>query len=729
LGQTLQQFADTADAGRDGAFHGTWARRGQETMSGSFVLQCKFTAQNNSLLQVSDVSEELEKAARLARKGLCRNYLLITNASLRAPVEATLKERFESIRGIHHFAAFDGNWLTQQILEHQRLRILVPRIYGLGDLTEILDERVYQQAQEVLSWLGDELSRFVITDAHHRSVKALQDKRFVFLLGDAGSGKSTIAAALALAAADKWQSRVIKVNRPSDFQNHSNPNERNQFFWVDDAFGQLRYERERATHWNQLLPNLAAAIRRGAIAIFTSRRYIYKDAIEDLKDSTFPLLKESQVVIEVEKLTEREREQILYNHLRLGSQPQGYRSSLKPFLPNVAQSKFFQPELARRLGIHSYTKKVGTNEESVMHFLEHADDYLYEQFQTFGDSNRAAMALVFMKNGLLRAPLSELSHEDEQALKLFNSNIGEVRRALKSLDGPYIARQIHNGETLYRFKHPTIRDGYGKFIASDPNLMDCYLKGTSTTMLLEEVTCGGDANEEGGGLVIPPRRYSVVIERLRGLLGEPGGNERVVIFLNSKCAADFLAAFTNEIPWFADSLSLKYSNIEWSPITRLYLKLHQHGLLPESCRQRFVKVTGNAALNRHKWSLVQHPHFRSLFRSSEIRKLRSQVVRKITKSALDEAINDWKESWESEKDESPGDYFWSLSREFESLLDEFGANRRASDRLRDALDQIQEVVKELDSDYMPREDTLEAELFEDSDTAGRSVFDDVDALA
>jgi len=57
-----------------------------------------------------------------------------------------------------------------------------------------------------------------------------------------------------------------------------------------------------------LLPNLAAAIRRGAVAIFTSRRYIYKDAIEDLKESTFPLLKESQVVIEVEKLTGRERE-------------------------------------------------------------------------------------------------------------------------------------------------------------------------------------------------------------------------------------------------------------------------------------------------------------------------------------------------------------------------------------------------------------------------------------
>ena|GEM_PF-5843282 len=184
LGQTLQQFADTSDAGRDGAFHGKWKPQGQETLSGSFVLQCKFTARPNASLQVSELNEELLKARKLASKGLCQNYILITNASMRAPVEADLKEKFESIRGIKHFAAFDGNWLTQQIRENQRLRILVPRIYGLGDLTEILDERVYQQAQEVLSWLGDELARFVITDAHHRSVKALQEKRFVFLLGE-----------------------------------------------------------------------------------------------------------------------------------------------------------------------------------------------------------------------------------------------------------------------------------------------------------------------------------------------------------------------------------------------------------------------------------------------------------------------------------------------------------------------------------------------------------------
>ena len=361
-----------------------------------------------------------------------------------------------------------------------------------------------------------------------------------------------------------------------------------------------------------------------------------------------------------------------------------------------------------------------------MHFLEYAEDYLREQFETLGDRNCAAMALVFMKNGLLRAPLSDLSHEDELALKLFNSNIGEVRKALKALDGPYIAKQIHNGETFYRFKHPTIRDGFGKFISSDPNLMDCYLQGTTTAMLLEEVTCG-ETSHKGGSLLIPPQRYSVVIKRLQNLLDDPDGKNKIVDFLNSKCSAEFLSKFTKEIPEFVESLSFDTWNMEWSPVTHFYAKLHEFKLLPENCREHFIRIAGERAVNSQHWRLVQHPNFRGLFRPSEVRKLRSKVLKKLTKSALNELINDWKEAWENSKDESAEDYFWSLSRQFDSLREEFCSNRRVTERFTSALEQIESVVRELDAEYIPREDSLEAESFEDNDTPGRSVFDDVDA--
>ena len=161
LGQTYQTFSDTADAGRDGAFFGKWRRKSGENLRGTFVTQCKFVGKAGSTLKLSDVAEELSKARRLAKKGLCQNYLLMTNGKISARLEESLRSAFLRIRGLREFRAYGGEWITQQIRENRRLRTLVPRVYGLGDLTEILDDRVYEQAKEILSWLGDELERFV----------------------------------------------------------------------------------------------------------------------------------------------------------------------------------------------------------------------------------------------------------------------------------------------------------------------------------------------------------------------------------------------------------------------------------------------------------------------------------------------------------------------------------------------------------------------------------------
>jgi tetratricopeptide (TPR) repeat protein len=55
---------------------------------------------------------------------------------------------------------------------------------GLGDLSQILDERAYAQADAILRALSYDLSKFVITDAYRRSVKALTEHGFVLLLGE-----------------------------------------------------------------------------------------------------------------------------------------------------------------------------------------------------------------------------------------------------------------------------------------------------------------------------------------------------------------------------------------------------------------------------------------------------------------------------------------------------------------------------------------------------------------
>ena len=301
-GQHVQSFADSHDGGRDGAFHGAWSPKSGEPLHGSFTVQCKFTSQSNKTLKLSDFSDELSKAKRLADRGLANNYFLFTNAGLTGTAAESLQAAFEAIPGIDHFSSYGADRIAMFIRESPRLRMLVPRIYGLGDLSQILDERAYAQAGEVLSALGDDLGKFVITDAYQKSAKALVEHGFVLLLGEPACGKSTIAAALAVGALDEWGCSTIKVRDADDFVQHSNPHELKQFFWVDDAFGATQTDWQGTFGWNRTFPHVHAAIRRGAKVVFTSRDYIYRSAKNVLKQSALPVIQESQVVIQVERL-------------------------------------------------------------------------------------------------------------------------------------------------------------------------------------------------------------------------------------------------------------------------------------------------------------------------------------------------------------------------------------------------------------------------------------------
>jgi hypothetical protein len=82
----------------------------------------------------------------------------------------------------------------------------------------------------------------------------------------------------------------------------------------------------------------------GARVVLTSRDYIYNRAKRSLKESAFPLMRESQVVIDVKEITPEERRQILYNHIKLGAQPRVFRTAIKPYLERVASHPRFIPE-------------------------------------------------------------------------------------------------------------------------------------------------------------------------------------------------------------------------------------------------------------------------------------------------------------------------------------------------------------------------------------------------
>lgn len=229
LGQDVRSFLETNDAGRDGAWTGHWRKRRDTDVAGEFVLQCKFSADEGRTLQPAMLQDELSKARRLVRRHLCDVYVLMTNMGVSGQTEAKLVEAFRAV-GVRHLLCFGSDWICGTIQEHKKLRLMVPRVYGLGDLSQILDDRAYDQAEALLASLQEDLAKVVLTGCYERSARALLKHGFVLLVGEPASGKTTIASLLAMAAIDQWGSSTIKVSQPGDIQSHWNPNEPSQFF-------------------------------------------------------------------------------------------------------------------------------------------------------------------------------------------------------------------------------------------------------------------------------------------------------------------------------------------------------------------------------------------------------------------------------------------------------------------------------------------------------------------
>lgn len=135
FGQTVEMFLNSADGGRDGAFTGLWKDGDAVHLCGRFVIQCKFTSKRDHLLSKADLADEFKKVKRLVKEGRCDNYIVLTNAGVSGLVAEKIETYFKSA-GAKQVRVYGSSWVNEQITENKRLRMLMPRVYGLGDLIE-----------------------------------------------------------------------------------------------------------------------------------------------------------------------------------------------------------------------------------------------------------------------------------------------------------------------------------------------------------------------------------------------------------------------------------------------------------------------------------------------------------------------------------------------------------------------------------------------------------------
>ena len=731
LGQTVEAFLDSHDGGRDGAFTGQWVVSGTETLRGPFVIQCKFTSRANYSLRQSDLTDEIDKAARLVARGSCRSYVLMTNAGVSGTQAIEITELLKAV-GVEHVRIFGSTWIGQQILENRRLRMLVPRLYGLGDLSQILDDRAYAQARSILDSMRDDLAKVVVTNAYHRSVDALNKHSFVLLIGEPASGKTTIASLLSMAALDQWEASILKLDDPGEVATHWNPDEPSQFFWLDDAFGVTQFEESLISRWNHVLPKIQPMLQKGARIVMTSRDYIYNRARNHLKESAFPLLNESQVVIDVHELSTQEKAQILYNHVRLGNQTQSFRTKIKPYLHEVAEHPRFIPEIARRLGNPFFTKDLIVSTRGISRFVERREQLLREIIQGLDTDSRAALALIYMRQGRLESPV-ELRGSESVSLERLGSNIGGCGFALNALRGS-LARLSHaSGEAVWQFSHPTVSDAYAATLAQNPEHIGILIQGSETESLIEQVTCGDVGFENA--VVVPRSLFRQIVEKLGEMnstkshkstfLSAFGARRNLHSFLTYRCSGEFLSLYLEHDPDILDKISHPGLYLEAVSEVGLAARLNDLGLLPEKQRREFVESVIDYALQGKDASALSNKKIRNIFTDDEYREL----VERLEVELLPR-VEDIRKEWENNHSpsDSPEGHMQPLLSVLRSLLVEFAGEQDVAE---DICDQIQLAEEWIERNQMDRLDSSPLQL-EDIESTGelestRSIFDDIDA--
>lgn len=578
LKRPVQTFLGSNDGGRDAAFLGRW--EGPEGASAKSTIQCKFLGRPGANLALSDLKNELPKAKKLAADGLAADYIIMTNAGISGDADAQICAAFEGV-GVKKCRTFGGSWIVQQLTENPKLRMLVPRVYGIGDLSHVITGHGYKQAQAILDSMGSDLSCFVPTSAYHQALKSLHKYGFVILLGDPASGKSTIAAILALGALDDGCLGALKINAPDQISLW-HPGEK-QFLWVDDAFGPNQFDAARMSRWNAELGALRAAVEGGARIVFTSRNYIWEAARPHLKMSAFPVLKESQVVVNVHALTESERAQMLYNHVRR-TQPRKVRKRLKPFLAIAAANKAFIPETARRLGDPLFTAKLSFTEERIVQLVEHPVEFLTEVIEQLDDASHAAIALTFL-NSQAGVP-SPIAPSPALALvtRLMGVQPAEVARAMQHLNDSLTRLDAQEDGNRWVFRHPTVSDAFAGIVATSPELVELYVHGAKLDRLIREVECR-PAQVDSDHLRVPPQLYASLVNRLKAFPLDEG----LKSFLGSRCEKVFLEKVLEARPDILDwAAGVSANGLSFSG-KLLLAAMASYGLMLEESRLRLVR--------------------------------------------------------------------------------------------------------------------------------------------
>jgi hypothetical protein len=695
LKRPVEIYREAQDGGQDAVF---LSRRLKSKPSGEpATIQCKFTSKPNRRLRPSDLRPEEAHVVALKTEGHAETYALMTNMSVDAPVAVAIKGRLREL-GVLHPHVFGREFLTQVIRASARLRALVPRVYGLGDLSLILDERRAEQTKALLGHMLPTLKVYVPTNPHLRAVRALAEHGIVLLLGDPATGKSTIAAILATTAAEDGGHPCYKSDGPDGLLESWNPNEPSGFYWIDHAFGPNQPREDYIDRWIAIMPKIQAAVADGNRFVLTSRRHIYEAAKPKLGSRNHPLFRDRRAIVDVGELTNQERRQILYNHIKAGTQSSIWKSRVKPQLDSLADEPLFLPEIARRLSDPAYTKHISTANDTLLKFIREPKEHLLQTIRELSKLHRAALTLVFLHRGQM--PIGAAAPEMQQlVLKHFAVDAESLGQAILHLRDSFLVQTNITTTPIWTFKHPTIADAIGAILGETEGMGELYLRGTKSEAILTEAVCVGAA-QIPDAVVIPEALNELLVERLAELPDEQWVNRLLFAFLDERASDRAFEMFVTRHPTILSRIAIRSWRLRYDPKLLVHARAHALRLLPADLRAQSEEELAQELLYNADASFLDDDTILALIRPTNLlhlaARIRDELLGQIPSMAA--AIEE-----DADLEQDAADNFDDLRSSLRALRGLFRSDKTAEHLLGDADASIDSAIASIEDKKKKKE--------------------------
>lgn len=511
LGQTVTPFRVGKDLGRDGFFSG--APQGEirdlSPDAETVVIQCKHTSTPGASFTLSDVSEEKSKIAELASEGDCDVYIIYSNARLSSENEKVIRGEFEAIAGVQRCIVRGEGYLEGLIDGNSKLLRRVPRLYGVGDLSQILSHNIAEQTKLILEEMGAELRTFVPTPSYRQAVAAMEQSRFVVLVGPPASGKSAIAVNLCVVlSAEDPELELLRIETADQFATAWSAADSHKVFWVEDFFGETTLDHDRAREWEAVFQKIMTAHSNGNRFIFTCRDYILQDAHSVVRKSRLDVVEDRRVFVRVDELQEPIKQQILYNHAKFGDLPPAVRAKIKGHLASVASEDGFTPELARRLGTSRFHKGLAYTREDLARFVNEPVHFFEEVIHDLSEAERAVVAYLLLSGNSLLDPVE---HVPDALAAAYSVDVPGIRQHLSAMRGSLTKLQVVGTKRVWQVHHPSMIDAMHSILSKIPTMLDLYVHAAPLEVLLRNISVDPNAVHR---VFLPENLYGAFSDRL-----------------------------------------------------------------------------------------------------------------------------------------------------------------------------------------------------------------------